>query len=84
MPAGRPPNDDVAYEARITVRLHPHEKARLEEDARVADIGVSELVRRQYFRRPIVADVDRKVIAELTRIGGLLKHVHNQSAGAYS
>ncbi len=84
MPAGRPPNDVVAYEERITVRLHSHEKVKLEDDAHVAGLSVGELVRRQYFNRPVVADVDRTMIRELRRIGGLLKHIHNESAGAYS
>lgn len=84
MPAGRPPNDAVAYEERITVRLHLHEKVKLEDDARVAGLSMGELVRRQYFNRPIVADVDRTMIRELRRIGGLVKHIHNDSDGAYS
>lgn len=84
MPAGRPPKDVVAYDERITVRLHSAEKVTLEEDARVAGLSVGELVRRQYFNRPIVTDVDRTMIRELRRIGGLVKHIHNESAGAYS
>ena len=69
---------------KIAVRLQPAEKAQLREDADIAGISVSELVRRRYFGRPIVANADLMMIRELRRLGGLLKHVHNQSDGAYS
>lgn len=85
MPVGRPPNDDVRYEARISVRLHPHEKEQLRADARVAAISMGELVRRQYFNRPIIADVDRDMIEQLRKIGvGLIKHLHNETGGVHA
>lgn len=85
MAAGRPPNDVERYEARITVRLHPHEKAKLKVDARTAGLSMGELVRRQYFNRRIVADVDREMIEQLRKIGvGLIKHVHNETGGIYA
>lgn len=40
--------------------------------------------RRRYFGRPIVANADLLMIKELRRLGGLLKHVHNESDGSYS
>ena len=39
---------------------------------------------RRYFGRKIVARSDEKMIRHLNRIGGLLKHIHNQSGGAYA
>jgi hypothetical protein len=69
---------------KIAVRLAPDEKALLQEDAELAGLSMSELVRRRYFGRKIIADTDMSMIRELRRIGGLLKHVHNQSDGAYS
>jgi hypothetical protein len=71
-------------DAVINVRLNASEKARLKEDADLAALSMSELVRRRYFGRPIVASADAIMLKELRRIGGLLKHVHNESAGAYS
>lgn len=68
----------------VHVRLKPAEKARLREDADLAGLSVSELIRRRYFGRPIVAHADAVMLKELRRIGGLLKHVHTQSDGAYS
>ncbi len=73
-----------ALSAKIAVRLAPDEKAKLKEDAGLAALSISELVRRRYFGRPIVADANLQMIRELRRIGGLLKHVHTQSSGAYS
>ncbi|MFL9903333.1 ribbon-helix-helix protein, CopG family [Paraburkholderia fungorum] len=71
-------------DAVINVRLTSSEKARLKEDADLAGLSMSELVRRRYFGRPIVANADAVMLKELRRIGGLLKHVHNQSDGVYS
>ena len=68
----------------INVRLTSAEKARLKEDADVAAMSMSALVRRRYFGRPIIANANAVMIKELRRIGGLLKHIHNQSGGAYS
>jgi hypothetical protein len=68
----------------VNVRLTATEKARLKEDADLAGLGISELVRRRYFGRPIIASADAVMIKELRRIGGLLKLVHNESNGLYS
>jgi hypothetical protein len=68
----------------INVRLSISEKERLKEDADLAALSMSELVRRRYFGSPIIANVDVVMVKELRRIGGLLKHIHNQTNGAYS
>ena len=68
----------------INVRLTATEESRLKEDADLAGLSLSELVRRRYFGRPIIANADAVMIKELRRIGGLLKHVHNESKGKYS
>ena len=71
-------------DAVINVLLTGAEKARLKEDADAAGLSLSELVRRRYFGRPIVANADAVMLKELRRLGGLLKHIHNESGGAYS
>ncbi|WP_058034581.1 plasmid mobilization protein [Burkholderia pseudomallei] len=73
-----------ALTEKIAVRLTPDEKARLRDDAELAGLSVSELVRRRYFGRPIVANADMVMVRELRRIGGLLKHIHNTTDGVYS
>lgn len=71
-------------DAVINVRLTATEKARLKENADFAGLSVSELVRRRYFGRPIIANADVVMLKELRRIGGLLKHIHTESAHVYS
>ena len=71
-------------DAVINVRLTAAEKARLKEDADLAGLSMSELVRRRYFGRPIIANADAVMLKELRRIGGLRKHIHNESGGVYS
>lgn len=71
-------------DAMLRLRLTSSEKERLREDADLAALSMSELVRRRYFGRPIVAHADMVVVKELRRLGGLLKHVHNESGGAHS
>ncbi len=71
-------------DAIVNVRLLSDEKEKLRSDADLAGLSMSELIRRRYFGRPIVAHADAVLLKELRRLGGLLKHVHNESNGAYS
>ena len=71
-------------DAVINVRLTAAEKLRLREDADLAGVSVSELVRRRIFGRPIIASADAVMLKELRRLGGLAKHLHQESRGAYS
>lgn len=75
---------DATRDAVINVRLCAAEKVSLQTEAQIAGLSMSELVRRRYFGRPILASADLAMIRELRRIGGLLKHVHVESNGAYS
>lgn len=63
----------------IKVRLTSLEKAALKEEADLAGLTMSELVRRRYFGRPIIASADAVMVKELRRLGGLLKHIHNDT-----
>ncbi|KAA8387280.1 ribbon-helix-helix protein, CopG family [Acetobacter tropicalis] len=76
---GRFPLDAI-----VNVRLTTDEKARLKEDADLAGMSVSELVRRRYFGRPIIAHADIVIIRELRRLGGLLKHLYTSSNGEHA
>lgn len=71
-------------DASIKVRLTVEEKSMLIDDADMAGISMSELVRRRYFGKKIASKVDQKMIAQLNRIGGLLKQIQVESVGAYS
>ena len=70
--------------AHIHFRATAAEKQWLRENARTAAITVSRFVRYRSLGRPVVANADAAMIRELRRIGGLLKHIHVQSQGAYS
>lgn len=69
---------------RLNLRCPLDEEIQIREDAALAGLSVSEMVRVRYFGRKIVANTDIIMIKELRRIGGLLKHIHNQSDGTYS
>ena len=73
----------VALTERVTLRLAADEKDRLKSDADLAGISVSEVVRRHYFGRPIIANADLVMVKEMRRMGGLMKHLHNESDGTY-
>ncbi len=75
---------EAPLDAVINVRLTAAEKVKLKEDADLAGLSMSELVRRRYFGKPILASADAVMLKELRRLGGLVKHVHNDSQGVYS
>ena len=70
--------------AALRLRLTDFEKDLLRSEADMAGLSMSELVRRRYFGKPIIANADNIMIKELRRTGGLLKLIHNESKGAYS
>lgn len=74
----------VPLDARLNVRLPAGELDTIRDDADLAGISMSELVRKRYFGRPVIASADKVMIKELRRLGGLLKAVHVESSGAYS
>ena len=76
--------EDDRLSAVVNVRLTATEKARLKDDADLAGLSVSEFVRRRSFGRPIIAQADAVTIKELRRLGGLVKHLHNETGGVYS
>jgi hypothetical protein len=77
-------NTKDPLDQRITIRLSRAEKDQLTEDANLAGLTTSELIRRRYFGKPIIAATDAAMIRELRRVGGLLKHIFNQSGNTYS
>jgi hypothetical protein len=69
---------------RVTVRLNDAEYAFLMQQADVCSVTPSSFIRSRALGKVIVPQTDLRVLAELRRIGGLLKHIHNESNGAYS
>ena len=58
----------------VTIRVTEREKMRLTEQAEIAGLSLSEYMRRRFFGGRLAAHLDLNAIAELRRIGGLLKH----------
>ena len=59
----------------VALRATPEEKAEIREQAALAGMNVSNFIRHKIFGgRPIVASVDMKMLGELRRFAGLLKH----------
>ena len=79
LPQGTEPLDEL-----IALRLTAREKARLLENAGHAGLSLSEYVRRRTFGRRVLAETDAAMLRELRRLGGQLKHIHNESKGIYS
>ncbi len=78
------PRGDKPLDALCHLRLTVEEKQRIRDDADIAGLTISEFVRRRALGRAILPATDLAVIRELRRLGGLLKHVHVVSGGAYS
>ena len=68
----------------INVRVSSAEKEGLRSDAATAGLTLSAYCRRRFLGHAVVARTDRATIRELRRLGGLLKHLHVESGGAYS
>ena len=73
-----------ALTEKIAVRLTPAEKAKLRDDADLAGLSVSELVRRRYFGRKIVPRADLMVASQISSTAGLLKTFYNQTNGQHA
>ena len=69
---------------KICFRLSEAEYSRVTREREVCGLTVSSLARRSILGQNVASRADLAVLAELRRLGGLLKHVHNESLGAYS
>ena len=67
----------------INARLTQEEYEALSADVDCAALSLSEYIRRRIFGKRISSKSDLRVLAELRRLGGLLKRVHIESLGAY-
>jgi hypothetical protein len=69
---------------KTTVRLTEAEQGHIASEADACGISVSSFIRQRSLGKRVTAKTDLRVLAELRRLGGLLKHIHNESKGAYS
>jgi hypothetical protein len=66
------------------VRLTEREREFLDSEADICGLSLSSLMRSRSLGKRVSSKADLRVLAELRRLGGLLKHLHNESRGAYS
>jgi hypothetical protein len=69
---------------RITFRLSEPEYVSVSENLSVCGLTLSAFTRKSVLGLRVVSRADLAVLAELRRLGGLLKHIHNETRGAYS
>jgi hypothetical protein len=69
---------------RITFRLSESEYAQVSDELVVCGLSLSAFARKRLLGQRVASKADLAVLGELRRLGGLLKHVHNETRGAYS
>ena len=68
---------------RINIRVTEYELKEIKEDAEETGLSLSEYGRRRLLGLRVDSKVDVRVVGELRRLGGLIKHLHNESNGMY-
>ena len=76
--------DNEKRTIKLSLRVTEQEHKFLTKDADLCAVSVSSLLRQRGLNKRVAAKTDLRVLAELRRIGGLLKHIHNETKGAYS
>lgn len=69
---------------RVTVRLTNAEREFVTSGAEACGLSISSFVRRLSLGQRVTAKADLRLAGELRRLGGLMKHIHNETNGAYS
>lgn len=70
--------------AQVRIRFTPDEKAQAEAFAKEGGLTLSEYIRKRALGLPVRSKADAQMINELRRLGGLVKHIHNQTDGVNS
>ena len=68
----------------INVRVPQRERNAIQEQTEVSCLSISEYVRRRVYGRYIPSRIEKRMLSELRRQGGLLKYIFNESQGIYS
>ena len=76
--------NDIKRDVNFHFRTTKNELDIIRENAKLAGLTNSEYVRRRALKIQVVAKVELNILSELKRIGGLIKHIHNESNGLYS
>jgi hypothetical protein len=81
--AGKAKSKKERMTRRVTFRLSESEYAHVSESLPVCGLTLSAFARKSVLGQRVASHADLAVLAELRRLGGLLKHVHNETLGAY-
>ena len=73
-----------ARNVRLYLRVNEFEYAIIKEKAKLVGLSVSEYTRRLALGFQVHSKFDLKVLNELRKQGGLIKHLYNESQGIYS
>jgi len=68
----------------VYIRLTEEDRVSLKHEAEHYGVTMTELIRQRILQQRLISKTDKDMIKELRRQGGLLKHIHNESKGAYS
>ena len=69
---------------KVTIRLTDKEHAFLTTESDICGLSLSAFIRKRSLGQRISSKADLRVLSELLRLGGLLKHLHNETKGMYS
>ena len=69
---------------RITVRFMVGEFNGLKEQVFASGLSIAEFARRRILGHAIASKMDFRVLSELRRLGGLVKHAFNETGDMYS
>lgn len=72
------------FDASLNIRLHSLEKQKVADDAQVAGMSMSDVVRYRLNGTPIVSSLNYEMINSVRKAVGYIKHLHNESNGMYS
>ena len=69
---------------RLYLRVTSKEYTLIKMVSELSGLSISEYMRRRAYNIRIVAKSDIHVLKELRRLGGLIKHLYNETHGIYS
>ena len=79
----RPQHADTK-DSRVTIRFQHDDLHKIRLQADLSCMSVSEYIRRCALGVQIVAKSDLRLLGEIRRLGGLLKHIHLETQGRYN
>lgn len=67
-----------------SIRCYENERIKIESNARECGMSIGSYLLSCALNKKIHSKIDKQLIAELSRLGGLQKHLFNESNGIYT